>query len=208
MKVGAENRRQLIILGVLLAVAATTVARMVFTWGHTPAEASAAAPAPAQASATQTARPAAIRGRRPTAPVPAAALAPSADPRLRLDLLKYSEDMQYEGNGRNIFEAKMEEIPKIITPPDKKKTAEVPPPIPIPTGPPPPPPINLKFFGFANRPGEPKKVFLSKNDDVFIAGEGEIVDRRYKVLRISPNSVDVEDVLNNQRQTLPLTPST
>jgi hypothetical protein len=70
---------------------------------------------------------------------------------------------------------------------------------------PPPPPITLKFFGFANRPGETKKVFLSQGEDVFIAAEGDIVDRRYRVLRISPTAVDVEDVLNNNRQSLPLT---
>jgi hypothetical protein len=77
----------------------------------------------------------------------------------------------------------------------------------LPTGPPlppPPPPINLKFFGFANKPGEPKKVFLSQGEDIFIAGEGDIVDRRYKVLRISPTSVEIEDVLNNNRQMIPL----
>ena len=70
---------------------------------------------------------------------------------------------------------------------------------------PPPPPITLKFFGFANRPGETKKVFLSQGEDVFIAAEGDIVDRRYRVLHISPTAVDVEDVLNNNRQSLPLT---
>src|SRR5436190_1680073 len=67
------------------------------------------------------------------------------------------------------------------------------------------PPITLKFFGFANKPGEPKRVFLSQGDDVFIAAEGDIVDRRYKVLRISPMAVEVEDVLNNNRQSIPLT---
>ncbi|HXY02772.1 MAG TPA: hypothetical protein VEI49_04300, partial [Terriglobales bacterium] len=75
----------------------------------------------------------------------------------------------------------------------------------IPQGPPPPPPINLKFYGFASGPGEPKKVFLSQGEDVFIAGEGEIVDRRYKVLHINPMSVEIEDVLNNNRQSIPLT---
>jgi hypothetical protein len=48
-------------------------------------------------------------------------------------------------------------------------------------------------------------VFLSQGEDIFIAAEGDIVDRRYRVLRISPNAVDVEDVLNNNRQSLPLT---
>src|SRR5260370_954767 len=68
-----------------------------------------------------------------------------------------------------------------------------------------PTPIHVKFFGFANKPGDPKKVFLSQDADVFIAGEGEIVDRRYRVLHISPNAVEVEDVINNNRQSLPLT---
>jgi len=56
---------------------------------------------------------------------------------------------------------------------------------------------HLKFFGFANRSGERKRVFLSQDGDVFIAGEGETVNRRYKVLRIGVNSVDIQDVLNN-----------
>ena len=202
MKVGAENRRQVMLLVALLVLALVSVARMLFTWGRSP-EASAP-PEPVAASPAPAApRPAVIvRGRRPGQQNPVA-LASNGDPRLKLDLLKYSEDMKYEGTGRNIFQAKMEEIPKIITPPDKPKfEAPQPPP-----GPPPPPPINLKFFGFANRPGEAKKIFLSQDGDVFIAGEGDIVDRRYKVVRIQANSVEVEDVLNNRRQTLPLTPT-
>jgi hypothetical protein len=40
---------------------------------------------------------------------------------------------------------------------------------------------------------------------VFVARQGDIVNRRYKVLRITPTSVEVEDVISNARQTLPLT---
>jgi hypothetical protein len=42
-------------------------------------------------------------------------------------------------------------------------------------------------------------------DDVFLAREGEIVNRRYRIIRITNNSVEIEDVLNNNRQTTPLT---
>jgi hypothetical protein len=63
----------------------------------------------------------------------------------------------------------------------------------------------LKFFGFASKPGELKKVFLSQGEDVFIAHEGDIVDRRYKVERITPMAVEIEDVQNNNRQSIPLT---
>ena len=40
----------------------------------------------------------------------------------------------------------------------------------------------------------------------FIAGEGEIIDRRYKVVRISPGSVDIQDVVGSgPPQSIPLT---
>ena len=83
---------------------------------------------------------------------------------------------------------------------DNKTAVYTPPPVQA------PPPINLKFFGFANEPGEPKKIFLSQGDDVFIAAEGDIVNRRYKVMRISANSVEIQDVLGSgPPQNIPLT---
>jgi len=120
---------------------------------------------------------------------------------LRFDLLKASEETKYEGAGRNIFRVFVD-IPKIVQPPvpDRKVADNTPPP------PPPPPPINLKFYGFAiSKPGEAKRIFLSQGEDVFIAKEGDIVDRRYKVVRIGPNSVEILDVLSNNRQSIPLT---
>ena len=129
---------------------------------------------------------------------------PRLDPTLDLNLLSHSEEIKYEGNGRNIFVAgSVAKIPR----PLRSGAAEshLATNIPAPPQPPPPPPITLKFFGFANKPGETKKVFLSQGEDIFIAGEGDIVDRRYRVLHISPTAVDVEDVINNNRQSLPLT---
>lgn len=124
----------------------------------------------------------------------------SLDPTLRLALLRASEDTKYTGTGRNIFRAEIE-IPKVVQAPVTPQPA----PKPVYT-PPPPPQIPLKFFGFASKPGEPKRIFLSSNDgDVFIAAEGDIVDRRYKVVRITNSSVEIEDVLNNNHQSIPLT---
>jgi len=130
----------------------------------------------------------------------------SLDPTLRLDLLAASEKTLYEGKGRNIFMSQAEDvvIPKPIAPgtPDEEHPQDqykLPPP-------PQAPPIPLKFYGFASSPGEPKKIFLKLGEDVFVAGEGEIVDRRYKVIRISPNSVEIQDVVNSgPPQNIPLT---
>jgi hypothetical protein len=131
----------------------------------------------------------------------------SLDPTLRLDLLAASEQTQYEGNGRNIFVSQPDVvIPKPVAsgaPDAPNKTDE--PHYQVPA-PPMAPPIPLKFYGFASSPGEPKRIFLKLGDDVFVAGEGEIVDRRYKVIRITPTAVQIQDVVNSgPPQSIPLT---
>jgi hypothetical protein len=192
---GAENRNKLIISLVLMGLAVVLVARVLFSsGGSTPTR---AVPGPAAAPVAAT-RPA-TRARAGAKKINSAPR--SLDPSLRYDWLMASEDTKYEGNGRNIFKAQAE-IPQPVADvkTENEKTKDNAPP-----QPPPPPPINLKFFGFASKPGEAKKIFLSQGEDVFIASEGEIVDRRYKVVRISPMSVEIEDVLNNNRQSIPLT---
>jgi hypothetical protein len=131
----------------------------------------------------------------------------SLDPTLRLDLLALSEKTMYEGNGRNIFVSQAEDV-QIPTPSrsgatDHQTTEEAQWHLPAQ---PAAQPIPLKFYGFASSPGEPKKIFLKNGEDVFVAGEGEIVDRRYKVIRITNTSVEIQDVVNSgPPQTIPLT---
>ena len=125
------------------------------------------------------------------------------DPTLQLQVLATTEQIKYAGSGRNIFVSQPDPvIPQPGAPGHTDTTASVY----VPPQPPPPPAIPLKFFGFANQPGEARKIFLSKGEDVFIAGEGDIVDRRYKVVRISPNSVEIQDVVGSgPAQHIPLT---
>lgn len=179
MRLGEASPKKLAIVVVLMALAAWLISKAVFFSAPPTA---AAAPAEPTAAAGNS-------GQKP--------LLNSLDPSLRFDLLKSSESVQYKGNGRNIFNAEPEPPP--VTKPIAPALVYGPP------KPPPPPPINLKFYGFASGPGEPKRVFLSENGDIFIAKEGDIVDRRYKIGRIGPSFVEVTDVLNNNTQTIPLT---
>ena len=73
-----------------------------------------------------------------------------------------------------------------------------------PTPTPPPPPIPLKFYGFQNRSASDKQIFLAENDVVFVAKQGDIIDRRYRVVSIQKTSVTIEDVLTNNKQDIPL----
>jgi hypothetical protein len=192
VKIGSENRNKVIAAGVLLVLAVFSVGRMLFSSPSPPISAAhAAASAPAARPATAPKK-VASKGQ-------ARAGSESLDPRLQLKLLEASEAVKYEGKGRNIFLAQAEVIPQPKAPVNQRPQPVLPPP------PPQPPPIDLRFFGFASRPGEPKRVFLKQGEDTFIAGEGDIVDRRYRIIRIGPTFVEVEDVLNNNRQSIPLT---
>jgi hypothetical protein len=126
------------------------------------------------------------------------------DPTLRMEAMLVTESMAYSGSGRNIFSANSVpvDIPKPIAPVRPKPGP--PPPPPPPPGPPPPPPIDLKFFGTATGADGKREAFLLHGDDVFLASDGDIVQRKYKVISISANSILVEDMANNNRQTLPL----
>lgn len=181
----------MILLAVVGVIAVVIAARAL--WPSAPE----AAPTPAAAPTTGFTRISAHRTASGRVVKPAE---PRLDPTLQLDLLRQSEGTEYAGMGRNIFVTGSLPIenPKANGTTDRAKQNALP-------GISPPPPINLKFFGFASQPGEPKRIFLSKDQDIFIAGEGDIVDRRYRILRISPSSVDVEDLINNNRQSIPLT---
>jgi hypothetical protein len=77
-------------------------------------------------------------------------------------------------------------------------------PPPPPTCPPSCPPINLKFFGTAVRSNGVRQAFLLQGEDVYLASQGDIVARKYKIVSISMNSIQVEDLTNQNTQTLPL----
>jgi hypothetical protein len=205
VNIGAENRTK-VYWAAGLGVLALILAVSQFGGWFSNTSSSAAAPTPTASSADfgkdpLPARRSGGRSRNANSRKPAAA-PQSLDPTLRFDLLKTSEDTKYAGTGRNIFRVFVD-IPPVVTPPVKHEEQVAnnqPPP------PPPPPPSNLHFYGFATPQGGTKRIFLTKNEDVFIAKEGDIVDRRYKVVRISPNSVEILDVLSNNRENIPLAP--
>jgi hypothetical protein len=75
-----------------------------------------------------------------------------------------------------------------------------------PTGPPQPPPIPLRYYGSSSASGSSlKTAFFLDGDEILMAKEGETVKRRYRVLRISVNSVVMEDTESKRQQTIPIT---
>ncbi len=216
MRAGAENRKKTIMAGALGAVALCCI-----FYAYNAIFGGTSAPPPSVAPVTQPARtitaaPAQTAAARPgngsrnasIAGVDAVKLAntsASLDPTLDETAMHRAESLVYSGTGRNIFSLTYTPpapLPTHVPPPRPKPNPITLPPAPV--GPPPPPPINLKFFGTARRSSGLVQAFLLQGDNVYLASAGEIVAHKYKIISINLNSIQVEDLQNNNTQTLPL----
>jgi hypothetical protein len=141
------------------------------------------------------------------------------DPTLRVETLAKLTSVTIQGGGRPLFEFGTAPPPPPVKAPNPGKIipgqpgAVKPPPVVIAPKPPGPvtavkptaPPIPLKFYGFTAARAGTKRAFFLEGEDVYVANEGEIVKKRYKVVRVNLNSVVMEDTEYKQQQTLPLT---
>ncbi len=74
------------------------------------------------------------------------------------------------------------------------------------TGPPPPPAITLKFIGVVQRGDGVSLAVLSPGEGMgpLYGREGDIIEGRYRLVRIGPDSLDIEYADGRGRQTLKL----
>ena len=191
------------------------------------AQSPAARPAPARkgtaeaAAAATTTRPALRAAVQEFKPVLKSARAEdridpaTIDPMLRLELIRRLSGVQIEGGNRTIFDfgaappPKQPDPPKIFPKPAAAVAAAAPP-APVSVTPAAPvkraaPPIRLKFYGFVGGArAKAKRAFFLDGEDIFVAGEGDVIQKRYRVVRIGLNSVVVEDQEFQSEQTLSL----
>jgi hypothetical protein len=63
--------------------------------------------------------------------------------------------------------------------------------------------VNVKYYGFKTvRSNGVKQAFLLDGEDIIIAGENEVVKKRYRVVRIGPASIVFEDLEGRGQQTV------
>ena len=74
---------------------------------------------------------------------------------------------------------------------------------PAPAPPPPPPPPPLKAVGYNELPGGKKEAMMTFNDDLSVVHEGDVVGTKFKVVKITPTMVTVEDGDTHQTLDLP-----
>jgi hypothetical protein len=147
-------------------------------------------------------------------------LAPG-DAKIRVDLVEKETGEENIGK-RNLFQYRQAPPPPPPSVPQRGTGASpfgpgnsglppggLPPQPPRPTGPPqppPPPPITLKYQGFVAKstPSGGFTAFLADDSRHYNVTVGEILMGKYRIAGITDKSVDVEDLDNNRRQSLPL----
>jgi hypothetical protein len=109
---------------------------------------------------------------------------------------------------RNLFRFKSKPAPPPETGPVTVRPPAEPPAAPAPIGPPPPPstpPIPFKFIGVLEVPGQSQRVaILSDPRGVYHGREGDIIEGRYRILKIGVESVEMAEVDGRGRQTIRL----
>ena len=75
-----------------------------------------------------------------------------------------------------------------------------------PAGPPPPPPIELRYIGTAKQGAAGRQYAVLRDDrGIYYGAEGDVIEGRYRILRVSADSVDVAYVDGRGRRTIALT---
>ena len=127
------------------------------------------------------------------------------DPAVRLDDLKRLDGRPLPEFSRNPFEFVMPPAP-----PKPEAPAAA-----APAAPPPPPPISLLPMGYMEDPNGQKMASVcdqsapgpqgcAATDQVYLVHEGESVANRYKIVKITPTAVTVEDATTHQTAELPM----
>jgi hypothetical protein len=176
----------------LLAFAVAAVVLVVVVWARrsdTPAGTAAAPSNPARASA------------------PAAQKSTPVDD-VKLELLKTAPS-EIEPSTRNLFQFKPKAPPPAPRPavpvaggPALGAPVVIAPP--VPQGPPPPPPITLKYIGVLETAQGRVAAFRDTGGDIVYGKEGDIIDGRYRLLKIGVESADLAYVDGRGRQTIRL----
>ena len=109
---------------------------------------------------------------------------------------------------RNLFRFKPKPAPPPLPPATVGRT---PPVTTSPSGPPPPPavpPIALKFITLIERPDRGEKIALlsdGRGGPSIFGKEGDVIEGRYKIVRIGTESIEVAYLDGHGRQTIRLT---
>lgn len=139
------------------------------------------------------------------APGTGAARQPAEELDVRLDALEAQRAEPTEG-GRNPFRFEARRAPRNAGSGTPAGEPVYKPPA-TPAGPPPPAPIPLKFIGIVEAEAVGRVAALSDGRNVFHGRPGDIIEGRYRIVRIGTESIVLEYVDTGVQQTIRLSGS-
>jgi hypothetical protein len=121
------------------------------------------------------------------------------NPSLHNDGVDRARGTEYKSGGRNIFSRELPPPP----PPKHPKPDPVPhPTVPQIQEPPKVSPLPVKFFGYGTVPnGTARVAFFSDGEEVYVVREGELLLKRFRILRIGNSNLEYEEVSSGLRGT-------
>jgi hypothetical protein len=114
---------------------------------------------------------------------------------LNLDLLKQVETHPLPESSRNPFE---------YPPPPKPKVTDSGPAVPV--APPPLPTLPLKAIGYSVKAGNIPEALVTDDQDMYVVHKGDTFAKRYHVLSLTPDRVEIQDDTTHQTVQLPIAP--
>ena len=120
------------------------------------------------------------------------------DPGLNLELLKKVQSRPWSPVGRDPFSFQSPTAPQPTASAAPQAAAQAPAP------PAPPPPAPLKAVGYSDMPGGVREAYVSYEDQVYSVHEGDTIADKFKVLKVSPTQVEVEDASSKEKLKLPI----
>lgn len=69
---------------------------------------------------------------------------------------------------------------------------------------PPKPQVSIQVIGYAEKAGIGGEAYLADEDQVFVVHKGDVVEKRYTILRIFPTQVEILDNASGETAQLPI----
>jgi hypothetical protein len=137
------------------------------------------------------------------------------DPTLRLRLLEQLKSVPEATASRNLFDAgnpaAAENMPAMPAHPPQVKPGPLPGSAGAEAATPPLPPFNipLKYYGFVKPKGnalDGNRGFFMDGENILVGGEGDMLEKRFLIVSLTPNMARLEDTSVKQGQDLQVTP--
>ena len=129
------------------------------------------------------------------------------NPHINLEQIGRVRSAEYKGSGRNPFSPAAAPAAPAARVAQGERKFENYGPWQKPPDPPPPPvtlPPNVKFYGYGSVNGAARHAFFYDGDDEHILGEGDVLLKRFRIIRIGNDHIEFAEISSGRVGTAPI----